>query len=75
MAPAQQGPLLTGSGYVITRDKYITIGTKILGQIVEEPIEEGKHVKKGDLLARIDDATTRRSSIRRSPTATSPRPI
>ena len=55
MAPAQQGPLLTGSGYVITRDKYITIGTKILGQIVEEPIEEGKHVKKGDLLARIDD--------------------
>ena len=55
MAAAQQGPLLTGSGYVITRDKYITIGTKILGQIVEEPIEEGKHVKKGDLLARIDD--------------------
>jgi RND family efflux transporter MFP subunit len=55
MADAQQSPLLTGSGYVITRDKYITIGTKILGQIVEEPIEEGKHVKKGDLLARIDD--------------------
>ena len=55
IAAAQQGPMLTGSGYVITRDKYITIGTKILGQIVEEPIEEGKHVKKGDLLARIDD--------------------
>ena len=55
MAARQQSPLLTGSGYVITRDKYITIGTKILGQIVEEPIEEGKHVKKGDLLARIDD--------------------
>ncbi len=35
--------------------KYITIGTKILGQIMEEPIEEGQHVKKGDLLARIDD--------------------
>src|SRR5271157_3039721 len=51
----QSGELLSGSGYVITRAKYITIGTKVLGQIVSEPIEEGRHVKKGDLLARIDD--------------------
>jgi RND family efflux transporter MFP subunit len=51
----QSGVLLTGSGYVITRAKYITIGTKILGQIVAEPIEEGKHVKKGELLAQIDN--------------------
>ena len=51
----QPGELLSGSGYVITRAKYITVGTKILGQIVDEPIEEGKHVKKGDLLAKIDD--------------------
>src|SRR5215470_16764250 len=51
----QPRPLLTGSGYVVTRDKYITIGTKILGQIIEEPIEEGRHVNRGDLLARIDD--------------------
>ena len=51
----QPRALLTGSGYVVTRDKYITVGTKILGQIIEEPIEEGRHVKKGDLLARIDD--------------------
>src|SRR5207244_3475267 len=51
----QPGVLLTGSGYVVTRHKYIIIGTKILGQIVEEPIEEGQHVKRGDLLARIDD--------------------
>src|SRR5258708_1951038 len=36
----QPGVLLTGSGYVVTRHKYIIIGTKILGQIVEEPIEE-----------------------------------
>src|SRR5215470_10033452 len=52
---AQSGILLTGSGYVVTRHKYIIVGTKILGQIVEEPIEEGQRVKKGDLLARIDD--------------------
>src|SRR5262245_24912064 len=36
--------LLTGSGYVVTRHKYITIGTKILGQIIAEPIEEGQRV-------------------------------
>jgi RND family efflux transporter MFP subunit len=47
--------LLTGSGYIVTRHKYIIIGTKILGQIVDEPIEEGQHVKAGDVLARIDD--------------------
>jgi len=52
---AQPGILLTGSGYVVTRHKYIIVGTKILGQIVEEPIEEGQRVKKGELLARIDD--------------------
>jgi HlyD family secretion protein len=53
---AGQSPeVLSGSGYVITRAKYITIGTKILGQIIKEPIEEGQHVKKGDLLAQIDD--------------------
>jgi HlyD family secretion protein len=51
----QAGTVLTGSGYVITRHKYIVIGTKILGQILAEPIEEGQQVKVGDLLARIDD--------------------
>src|SRR5438445_831726 len=45
----------TGSGYIATRHKYITIGTKILGKIVKEPIEEGQHIKAGDVLARIDD--------------------
>src|SRR5262245_50170309 len=51
----QPGVILSGSGYVVTRHKYITIGTKILGQIVAEPIEEGQHVRVGDLLAQIDD--------------------
>jgi RND family efflux transporter MFP subunit len=54
-ADGQSGVLLTGSGYVVTQHKYIVIGTKILGQIVVEPIEEGQHVQSGDLLARIDD--------------------
>src|SRR5215472_16280933 len=51
----QSSVLLTGFGYIVTRHKYVTIGTKILGQIVEEPIEEGQHIKAGDVLARIDD--------------------
>src|SRR6266403_377915 len=51
----QPGVMLPGSGYVVTRHKYITIGTRILGQIVAEPIEEGQHVRIGDLLAQIDD--------------------
>jgi RND family efflux transporter MFP subunit len=49
------GVVLTASGYVVTRHKYITIGTKVLGQIVAEPIEEGQRIRKGDLLAQIDD--------------------
>ena len=51
----QAGTVLTGSGYIVTQHKYIVIGTKILGQIVAEPIEEGQRVRVGDLLARIDD--------------------
>ena len=51
----EPGTLLTGSGYIVTQHKYITVGTKQLGQIVAEPIEEGQHIKKGDILARIDD--------------------
>jgi HlyD family secretion protein len=50
----QAGTVLTGSGYIVTQHKYIVIGTKILGQIIAEPIEEGQRVKVGDLLARID---------------------
>jgi RND family efflux transporter MFP subunit len=51
----QPGVILTGSGYIVTKHKYITIGTKILGQIIAEPIQEGQHIRRGDLLARIDD--------------------
>src|SRR5438132_11077824 len=51
----QSSVLFTGSGYIVTRHKYIIIGTKVLGQIVAEPIEEGQHIKAGDVLARIDD--------------------
>src|SRR2546430_15200803 len=54
-ADPQASVLLTGSGYIVTRHKYIIIGTKVLGQIVAEPIEEAQHIKPGDVLPRIDD--------------------
>src|SRR5260221_14738172 len=41
------GPL-TGAGYIVTRPQYITIGTKNLRQILEEPIAEGQHTKAGE---------------------------
>ena len=55
----QQGVMLTGSGYVVTQHKYISVGTNVVGTIVAEPIEEGQVVKKGDLLAKIDDRNYR----------------
>src|SRR5258708_26815715 len=51
----QSSVLVTGSCYIVTPHKYITIGTKILGQLVEEPIGGGQQIKPGDVLARIYD--------------------
>lgn len=51
----QPAVILTGSGYIVTKRKYITVGAQVLGQIVAEPIQEGQQVKKGQVLARIDD--------------------
>lgn len=55
----QPGVMLTGSGYVVTRHKYISVGANVQGTIVSEPIEEGQLVHKGSLLARIDDRNYR----------------
>jgi len=55
----QPGVMLTGSGYVVTRHKYISVGANVQGTIVSEPIEEGMLVHKGQLLAKIDDRNYR----------------
>jgi len=55
----QPGVMLTGSGYVVTKHKYISVGTNVVGTIVSEPIEEGQLVHKGSLLAKIDDRNYR----------------
>ena len=52
-APAT--PVLSGSGYVVTADKYISIGTRIPGRIEKFLVDEADRVKAGDPLVQLDD--------------------
>ncbi|HTO72050.1 MAG TPA: efflux RND transporter periplasmic adaptor subunit [Myxococcota bacterium] len=47
--------VLSGSGYVVTADKYISIGVRIPGRIEKFYVDESDHVKKGDPLVKLDD--------------------
>ncbi len=51
--------VLEASGYVTARRK-ATVSAKRTGKIVELRVEEGMRIKKGQLLARLDDALLRR---------------
>ncbi len=52
-APA--APVLSGSGYVVTADKYISVGTRIPGRIEKFFVDEADRVKVGDPLVQLDD--------------------
>jgi len=52
-APA--APVLSGSGYVVTADKYISVGTRIPGRIEKFFVDEADRVKAGDPLVQLDD--------------------
>jgi RND family efflux transporter MFP subunit len=47
--------LLAGSGYVVTGDRYISIGVRVAGRIERYLVEEGQHVRSGDALVQLDD--------------------
>jgi RND family efflux transporter MFP subunit len=47
--------VLSGSGYVVTADKYISIGVRIPGRIEKFFVDESDRVKTGDPLVRLDD--------------------
>jgi RND family efflux transporter MFP subunit len=49
------GPVLSGSGYLITAEKYIAIGVRVPGRIERFLVDEGDHVENGQLLAVLDD--------------------
>jgi HlyD family secretion protein len=48
------GPVLSGAGYVVTGDRYISIGVRVPGRIDAYEVEEGDVVRKGDVLVRLD---------------------
>jgi len=54
-AQAGPAPLLSGSGYVVTGDRYISIGVRVPGRIDRYFVEEGQSVRKGDALVQLDD--------------------
>jgi HlyD family secretion protein len=45
---------LTGSGYVVTKSQYISLGVRVSGRITDYMVEEGQRVKQGQPLARLD---------------------
>ena len=51
--------VLDASGYVTAR-RQATVSSKVTGKIVEVLIEEGLEVEEGQILARLDDSTSRR---------------
>ena len=52
------GAVLNASGYVVAR-RQATVSSKVTGKVAEVFIEEGTPVKEGQLLARLDDTTSR----------------
>ncbi|HVN86168.1 MAG TPA: efflux RND transporter periplasmic adaptor subunit [Candidatus Binatia bacterium] len=65
-APEASGPLpvLSGSGYVVTGDRYVSIGVRVPGRIDRYFVEEGQSVKKGAPLVQLDDRDYRAAVTR-----------
>jgi RND family efflux transporter MFP subunit len=48
-------PVLSGSGYIVTGDRYVSLGVRVPGRIERYFVEEGESVRQGDSLVQIDD--------------------
>lgn len=57
-AGAAPGAILNASGYVTARRR-ATVSSKVTGKILEVFVEEGKAVRKGQVLAKLDDSQAR----------------
>ena len=55
---ASPGAILNASGYVTARRR-ATVSSKVTGKVMEVLIEEGQAVKKGQIVARLDDSQLR----------------
>jgi len=63
-AASASGPVLSGSGYVVTGDKYISIGVRVAGRIDAYLVDESDRVVKGQPLVRLDDRDYRATLAR-----------
>jgi RND family efflux transporter MFP subunit len=54
-------PVLSGSGYVVTGERYVSIGVRVPGRIDEYFVQEGQNVRRGDKLVQLDDRDYRAS--------------
>jgi HlyD family secretion protein len=63
-SPAQAAAVLTASGYVVARRK-AAVASKGTGTLVYLAVEEGDPVKKGQVIARLDDSDVA-ASLRRA---------
>ena len=52
------GSVLNASGYVVARRR-ATVSSKVTGKVIDVRVEEGQAVKKGQVLARLDDSQVR----------------
>ena len=57
-AAGTQAAVLNASGYVTARRR-ATVSSKITGKVVEVNVEEGMAVREGQVLARLDDVTSK----------------
>jgi RND family efflux transporter MFP subunit len=57
-AAGAAGSILNGSGYVTARRR-ATVSSKVTGKVLDVFVEEGKAVRRGQVLARLDDAQIR----------------
>jgi RND family efflux transporter MFP subunit len=53
-AGAEGVPVLSGAGYVVSAERYISIGVRVAGRIERYLVEEGDRVSRGDALVQID---------------------
>jgi len=60
----EPAPVLSGSGYVVTGDRYVSIGVRVAGRIDRYFIEEGQSVRRGDPLVQLDDRDYRAAVAR-----------
>lgn len=66
VSAAQTGPapVLSGSGYVVTGDRYVQVGVRVPGRIDRYFVEEGQSVRRDAPLVQLDDRDYRAALAR-----------